>query len=98
MDMREIIAKGTAAQTNEYVFEKEDIPATVVVDGTLGAAETIAVNLVGIDGTSVTPATDALGSTVLLSLTNANLAISAPVRLQFVKGVTAAAVGVFVER
>lgn len=90
--MTMIIAKQTAAATATKQFTHKNLLRTIVPVGVL-AAETIAVNILDEDGVAL-PLYDDLGAAVVLSATSAPLKINYPINLQFVKGITANAVGV----
>jgi len=90
--MSMIIPKQTAAMTEKWYFPAHSLPKTVKVAGIL-VAETIAVNEVDEAG-EVLPLHDEFGAEVFLTVTSPPLKIDSPITLQFVKGVTANAVGV----
>jgi hypothetical protein len=91
--MKVLITKKTAAETVELVIDRSMLPCTVQVDGTL-VAETIPINLLGITGTaSVTPAYNEFGDALALSATATAQSFYAPCDIQFVKPITANAVG-----
>ncbi len=91
--MHPIINKATAADTKSFYFRREHIGCSVVVDGDLGTS-TIAVNFLGADKATPTAATDSDGVALTLTATNVAIPITSSGYLQFVKGVTVAAVGV----
>ena len=87
-----IITKKTAAETKSQSFGRGSVPNTVKLVGVV-TSETVTINEVGEDGTLVT-AYDEAGDALVLSLTRPSIGIYAPITLQFVKGVTANAVGI----
>jgi len=87
-----IIPKQLAASTKQIGFTKGSLPKTVKVAGVL-VAETIAVNVIDEDGVAL-PLYDEFGAAVTMTATSPPLKIDSPITLQFVKGVTANAVGV----
>ena len=93
--MEVLIPKQTAASTVTCNITKRHLPCTIRVDGVM-AANTIAFNLIGINGTDTTPAyNDAASPAVLvLSATVPQIKITHPVNFQIVKGVATNAVGV----
>ena len=97
VEKKTLIAKKTAAETVTYGFGANTIPATITIDGTLGAAETIAINSLGINDTDTNAVMSSLGIALELSATKNMIAVGSPCRLQFVKGITAAAVGLFIQ-
>ena len=92
--MIQLIPKQTAAYTAVFYFHREHIGCSVVVDGVLGAAETIPLKYVGTDGTTLTAATDSAGDPVELALDNSAEGISFACKLSVAKPITAQAVGV----
>ena len=92
--MSMIIAKQTGAKTSEDIdLTRGPFPKTIVGVGTIGAAETIAVNIVDEDGDDL-PMYDTSDAAVTVDDSSEPLIITYPVVLQFVKGVTTAACGV----
>jgi hypothetical protein len=91
--MKSLIAKQTATATATYYFDLVDIGSSLVVDGVLGAAESIAISYVGVAG-ALTTATNSDGDAVTLSLTNAAEGIDYACWISVTKPVTANAVGV----
>lgn len=94
-----IIPVQTAAKTSDNIdLRRGPFPKTITGAGTIGAAETIAVNVITIvDGAQVgsaVPLYDAAGDAVVISATSQPITIPSPIVLQFVKGITAAAAGV----
>jgi hypothetical protein len=89
--MPTIIPKQTAAKTETRSIASDSVPVSVQVDGDL-ASETIAVNLIGINGTDTTAYT-VDGTTYTFSADNTILTFYGPCDVQFVKGVTTNAVG-----
>ena len=94
-----IIPVQTAAKTSENIdLRRGPFPKTITGAGTIGALETIAVNVVTVvDGVvigSAVPLYDSTGSAVVISATSQPITIPSPIVLQFVKGITAAAAGV----
>jgi hypothetical protein len=91
------IPKQTAAETSETIdLTRGPFPITVHQVGLL-VAETIAVNVVDDDDAAL-PLYDQDGVAVVLAVNSQPLTIPSPIRLQFVKGVTANEVGVQVTR
>jgi len=87
-----IISKQTTAKTSQIGFTRGSLPKTVKVAGVL-VAETIAVNVIDEDGVALA-LYDEFGAAVTMTATSPPLKIDSPITLQFVKGVTANAVGV----
>lgn len=90
--MSMIIPKQTAALTARHYFPAHSLPKTVTVAGVL-VAETIAVNILDEAGVALA-LYDEFGAAVTMTATSAPLKIDSPITLQFVKGITANAVGV----
>ena len=91
------IPKQTAAKTSETIdLTDGPYPITIHQVGLL-VAETIAVNVVDDDDAPL-PLYDADGAAVTLAVDSQPLTIPSPIKLQFVKGVTANAVGIQVRR
>jgi len=86
-----IINKQTAADTQSIVIGRSSLPRTIIVSGLL-VAETIAVNVVDEAGAALPLYSG--GSAVTLGATAAPLVLTYPITLQFVKPITANAVGV----
>jgi len=87
-----IIPKQTAAATVAQGFTTGALPKTVKVAGIL-VAETIAVNVMDEAGVALA-LYDEFGAAVTMTATSPPLKVDSPITLQFVKGVTANAVGV----
>jgi len=90
--MSMIIPKQTAAATERHYFPAHSLPKTIAVAGIL-VAETIAVNILDDAGVALT-LYDEFGTAVTMTATSPPLKVDSPITLQFVKGVTANAVGV----
>jgi len=91
------IPKQTAAKTSETIdLTKGPFPITIHQVGLL-VAETIAVNVVDDDDAAL-PLYDADAAAVVLAVGSQPMTISSPIKLQFVKGVTANEVGIQVTR
>lgn len=89
--MSTVIPKQTAAKTETRSIGKGSVPVSIQVDGTL-VAETIPVNLIGINDTDATPYT-VDGTAFAFSVDNTILTFFGPCDVQFVKPITANAVG-----
>jgi hypothetical protein len=89
--MTTVIPKQTAASTETRSIGKGSVPVSIQVDGDL-ASDTIAVNLLGINGTDAT-AYKVDGTAFTFSTDNTILTFYGPCDVQFVKGITTNAVG-----
>jgi hypothetical protein len=86
--MTVLIPKQTAALTVTKNIGKSSVPCTLAVDGDM-AANSIAINQIGINGTDATVAADSAGTALVLTATKTSIVILAPC-------ITTNAVGVIV--
>lgn len=89
-----LIAKQTAADTQTFDVVNRN-PVTVLVSGISGS-ETIALNVR--TGSSWEPVTDIDGTTLVFSTSVKQITVTASGTYQVVKGVTASATGVYLEK